>query len=707
MSLLLSANNRVIAQSPFCNVPLPDLQRRYPGERSLVIIDTSVEDYQTLVAGVIPGHEVYLLEADQCGITQITQILREQMGIASLHIVSHGKSGELQLGRSVLNLENLPAYTTQLQVWRSALAENAEILLYGCEVAQGELGKAFVNTLSQLTAANIAASDNLTGSRALGGDWTLACNTGEIRHALAFAHVALEKYAAILGSLDFQNPITFSPGLGGEKRGITAGDFNGDQNLDLAVISVPYHQISVLLGNGNGTFLIPHTTLNAGSMDPWSASDITSGDFNGDNKLDLIVSTFDSVFLGASELLFLSGNGDGTFANSISFNSGLSSVKTITSGDFNQDGKLDLVTGDGNTISIILGNGDSTFSSPVTINSGVSGINGISAGDLNKDGNLDLAVVTQGNQISVLLGNGNSTFGSPIILGSGLSGSGSKGINIGDFNNDGNPDLAANDWAGMTSVQLGDGTGISFGAVQQFSTGLPNENTDSISGDFNNDGSSDLTVVNYRNYPQLSVLLSVFNSPNTAPSFTSDATLSAINEDTLSSTGDTLTNLFAGKFSDPDAGSSLGGVAVVGNTANAATQGTWQYSTDSGSNWFDVGSVADDNSALALSAATRVRFLPVAEYNGTPPSLTVRALDNTQTAFTNGGTRITINAAVNGGTTAISAATRTIDTSITAVNDAPTLASVNSVSLTDTAANDTFSNVAGTLVGNDVDTGTP
>ena len=173
MTTLLSLGNLAIAQSDFCNLPSANLQLMPQREKALVIIDTSLEDYQTLVEGVIPGHEVYLLEAHQCGITQITQILREQIGIASLHLLSHGRSGELQLGSSVLNLDNLLAHKAQLQVWRSALAENAEILLYGCEVAQGEWGKAFVNTLSQLTGADIAASANLTGNAAKGGDWVL------------------------------------------------------------------------------------------------------------------------------------------------------------------------------------------------------------------------------------------------------------------------------------------------------------------------------------------------------------------------------------------------------------------------------------------------------------------------------------------------------------------------------------------------------
>ncbi|MBW4468450.1 MAG: DUF4347 domain-containing protein [Pegethrix bostrychoides GSE-TBD4-15B] len=198
MTSLLTLDNLAMAQSTFRNVSSASLQPMPSRARSLVIIDTSLDDYQTLVEGVIPGHEVYLLEAHQCGITQITQILREQMGIASLHIFSHGRSGTLQLGSSALNLDNLLAHAAQLQVWRSALAEKAEILLYGCEVAQGKLGKAFVDTLSQLTGADIAASANLTGNAAKGGDWVLEFQTGSIESSLALTQAARDIYTEIL-----------------------------------------------------------------------------------------------------------------------------------------------------------------------------------------------------------------------------------------------------------------------------------------------------------------------------------------------------------------------------------------------------------------------------------------------------------------------------------------------------------------------------
>ncbi|MBF8271041.1 MAG: swmB [Magnetococcales bacterium] len=175
-------------------------------------------------------------------------------------------------------------------------------------------------------------------------------------------------------------------------------------------------------------------------------------------------------------------------------------------------------------------------------------------------------------------------------------------------------------------------------------------------------------------------------SVNDAPSLNVNPALAAVNEDTTAPVGETIANLFLGQVTDPDAGASLGGVAVVGNTANAVTQGVWQYSSNGGTTWADVGNVGDNATALAVSASSLVRFVPVANYNGVPSALTVRGLDDTYAggfSSTPLATRVTVDTTINGGATAVAAATNSITTSITAVNDAPvltgnaTLASIN------------------------------
>lgn len=166
----------------------------YPST-TLVVVDPSVSNYESLVNTVKSGTEVLVLDAARDGVEQISQALTDrQQQIQSLHILSHGNAGQLQLGNSCLSLETLEGYAKQLQTWTRAIATRADILLYGCRVAAGAVGRQFVQQLSALTGANIAASTNLTGSAALGGDWLLEFRTGEVKSELAFAASAMAVY---------------------------------------------------------------------------------------------------------------------------------------------------------------------------------------------------------------------------------------------------------------------------------------------------------------------------------------------------------------------------------------------------------------------------------------------------------------------------------------------------------------------------------
>ncbi|GAB4291141.1 MAG: hypothetical protein Fur0025_26230 [Oscillatoriaceae cyanobacterium] len=154
---------------------------------------------------------------------------------------------------------------------------------------------------------------------------------------------------------------------------------------------------------------------------------------------------------------------------------------------------------------------------------------------------------------------------------------------------------------------------------------------------------------------------------NNAPNFTGNATLTPpVAENSTDPPSATVSNLFGGLFSDPDSGDSLSGIAVVGNAADPVTEGSWQYSPD-GINWFDIGTVGDGPNALALSATSFIRFLPVPGYNGTPQPLTVRAVDNTYTGGFSGLNRVNIDTSNPGGNSPIAGSTNTIATSVAAV----------------------------------------
>nr|OEJ72561.1 hypothetical protein BH720_23960 [Desertifilum tharense IPPAS B-1220] len=201
---------------------------------SILIIDPSVQNYQMLLTGVLPGTETLVLDPYRDGIDQITQTLADREAIASLHILSHGEPGSLQLGNTHLSLDNLGTYTEQLQQWGRSLWDKGDILLYGCEVASDSIGVAFVEQLAYLTGADIAASDNLTGDRTLGGDWELEFATGVIESPLAFQIGVLEAYTSVLATLRVNSLLdntTPNDGLVTLREAILAANSNSTTDL--------------------------------------------------------------------------------------------------------------------------------------------------------------------------------------------------------------------------------------------------------------------------------------------------------------------------------------------------------------------------------------------------------------------------------------------------------------------------------------------
>ncbi|MCW6050765.1 DUF4347 domain-containing protein [Lyngbya sp. CCAP 1446/10] len=165
----------------------------------IIFIDSAVQDHQTL-ANSANGAQIFILNENLSAIEQITKTLADQSGIEAVHIVSHGSSGSLNFGSSTLDNQNISEFSKDIQQWGKSLTKNADILLYGCNVAQTSEGKNFVKRLSQLTRANVAASTTLTGNAKLGGDWNLEFIIGEIKTALAFSPQVTAAYSGVLGN---------------------------------------------------------------------------------------------------------------------------------------------------------------------------------------------------------------------------------------------------------------------------------------------------------------------------------------------------------------------------------------------------------------------------------------------------------------------------------------------------------------------------
>ncbi|NOR68808.1 MAG: DUF4347 domain-containing protein, partial [Methylomarinum sp.] len=184
--------------------PAPDAQLLVDGitqvqpVNSVLFVDSAVQDYQSLINGVQAGTQVVILDANQDGVQQIANTLSQYSNLTSIQIISHGSQGQLSLGNASLSQSSLDSYQTALQSWGDALSETGDILFYGCNVAEGSAGNQFIQQLSTITGADIAASNDNTGSAALGGDWVLEESTGDIEVGSVLDSAATNDYAAIL-----------------------------------------------------------------------------------------------------------------------------------------------------------------------------------------------------------------------------------------------------------------------------------------------------------------------------------------------------------------------------------------------------------------------------------------------------------------------------------------------------------------------------
>jgi hypothetical protein len=347
------------------------------------------------------------------------------------------------------------------------------------------------------------------------------------------------------GDGSFQTPTSYFTGYDTLPSSLAVGDFNKDETLDIVVARYGTNDISILLGYGNGSFGNQKTYATAINSNP---SSVAAGDFTGDNQLDIVVANHGN---GNGNIGLLLGYGNGTFAaQRIYSTSSYSRPQYITTGDFDNDNHLDVVAvdSDNNQIHILLGYGNGTFALLTTYD-GISGSEpfSVAVADFNKDNRSDIVVVNYGtNNVLVLSGyfrrlsarqknyflgressptavavsdlNNNKYLDMVVVdnIGSGIfmmidyingtfmknttysnvNRSISQNIYIGDINNDNQMDIVTADPDSDTiGVLLGQGNGT-FANVMTYSTGVRSWPFAVVYGDVNDDNRTDIISVN-------------------------------------------------------------------------------------------------------------------------------------------------------------------------------------------------------------------
>jgi hypothetical protein len=343
-----------------------------------------------------------------------------------------------------------------------------------------------------VTSAGAAATNTAITSTGSAGNYTLkgtvtalssASPTGNVsfldqsNSGFSLGTAALDPSTKISG---FGSLAATASGYG--TFGVAIGDLNGDGIPDVATADYLGSAVSVLLGNGDGTYLT-HVDYSLGTNIP--AFGLALGDVNGDGYLDIVAAIHNN-----SGIYVLLGNGDGTF-QAPQLNATTGSSNWVALADLNKDGNLDIVTLDyySDVVIVFLGNGDGTFQKSVSYDTGSTPY-GVTVGDFNKDGKVDVAVSNYGSAtVSVLLGNGDGTLQAQTAY---TVDQGPMNLIAVDLDNDGNQDLVVCDYSGsMVSVLLGNGDGT-FKAQVEYPVSSP---WGLAAADLNGDGFIDVVAV--------------------------------------------------------------------------------------------------------------------------------------------------------------------------------------------------------------------
>ena len=285
---------------------------RFPEQNSdplaLTAIDTTVQDYRSFLFGGTAGTISFTVSPEESGIAAIGDQLDLIGGagekVDAIHIVSEGSAGNLWLGSDFISHENIDQYEAQLQTWNVNLTTSADILLYSCLTALGEAGDTVINRLADATGADVAASTNITGHSAFGGDWVLEKSTGTIETGLGFEAGVISDYQGKLSIFTVTNG--GDAGAGSLRQAISDANAlaGADEIRFSGVTSVDLTSAQLAINTGD-------LTITGGTTNVTIQRDAGAGNFRIFNVVN-VATTFDNLTIRNGQV---AGNGGGISSN--------------------------------------------------------------------------------------------------------------------------------------------------------------------------------------------------------------------------------------------------------------------------------------------------------------------------------------------------------------------------------------------------------
>ncbi len=290
--------------------------------------DLMVADILTTAGQEGRSVDVVVLDRGRDGFEQMMKALAGRTELDSIHLVSHGTAGMVQLGDTWLTAANVKSFADQLQRLGLTLSDQGDILIYGCGVAADDQGKQLLETIATLTGADVAGSDDATGSGMRGGDWDLEARFGGIEDRVAFSRSFQSQYQSLLATYTVTN--TSDSGAGSFRQAILDANANvgadtivfnigtGAQSISLAsVLPVITDTVTINATTQSGYSSAPLIEINGSAFSGGTEAGLEFGE-NADNSVirGLVINRFNNfgIYLNGADNVTIVGNYLGTNA---------------------------------------------------------------------------------------------------------------------------------------------------------------------------------------------------------------------------------------------------------------------------------------------------------------------------------------------------------------------------------------------------------